>query len=248
MVCLHACADSGTLRRLPCNDDDDCADGICEGGVCVSDPDVEPVGDTAEDVAEDLTEIRVDPITEDEQPSVLGGLGDACVSDEECESGYCIDSDGGRICTELCSDECPEGYTCRLFINSGGDAVRICVPHEDVLCEPCSNHTECGGYQAFCVEQDNGDFCASDCSATRECPGGYFCNPVTIRGAGAGGEDLDTRVCEPATGICEPIELTSSHFTATSATINSSSFSLLGRVLSTPHELESESFALTGGF
>ena len=245
----HGCAESAHLTSISCNSDDDCPDGVCENRACVSENiDVGFIADLGDFSALDVQDLRIDPIPDSADSSAGGGFGALCTRDDDCESGYCIDTDDGRFCTALCSETCPNGFTCRLFVNAGGDAVRICVPNAEVLCAPCTNHTDCGGNQAFCVEQDNGEFCATTCAGASECPGGYFCNPVTIPGVGSDGEDVNTSVCEPARGICQPIALANSRFTATSATTRSDNFTLLGRVLLAPHQLESESFTLAGGF
>jgi hypothetical protein len=63
-------------------------------------------------------------------------VGDPCESNEECISGLCTDfssaDDIPGFCTGFCSsaEDCPEGYDCALFTNSGGDVARICIPRD----------------------------------------------------------------------------------------------------------------------
>ena len=48
-------------------------------------------------------------------PGVAGGVGSACSSGAQCNSGICIEDDGISYCTQLCGT-CPEGYVQFLTI------------------------------------------------------------------------------------------------------------------------------------
>jgi hypothetical protein len=118
------------------------------------------------------------------------------VRDEECDSGYCISTGRGRLCTELCADSCPLGWECRVLANSGGDAVSLCIPPQEVLCESCRADVDCGRGN-LCLVLDDGSFCGTACSAVENnCPTGYTCTPV------AAGDGTDAFQCRPDLGIC----------------------------------------------
>lgn len=64
-------------------------------------------------------------------------LGDPCNGARDCDTGLCIDTPDGQICTSECRDdeECPEGFGCERFSlaiegDAGpvGEAVRACAP------------------------------------------------------------------------------------------------------------------------
>jgi len=250
------CASSTPPSAADC-DSESCA-GECVAGICVDDV---GVADADAGTDPDNTDISVDQINgdattdggdppdagEDDGPT-LGGLGDPCLEDSDCESRQCVDTIEGSICTELCRDECPEGYACVLLTETGVDAVRVCLPVPEVLCEACDSDVECGGFGAYCLEQSNGSFCATDCTESRDCREGYACNPFTFAGEGPGGADLEVSLCEPVVGACNPVELSGSRFTAGGAVITNSRFNLLGRALASPHTLQNERFTLVGGF
>ena len=203
--------------------------GPCVNGVCVSSD-----TDVNEDAASDSVgfDFSFDGLTNDSTLSpdgldvapvdsgsdaVLPGsleFGDRCSNDPQCASGLCIDSDEGRICTRLCSGECSEeGFECRLLANSGSDAVRICVPIPDVLCLSCSSDFQCGGFGNFCMDQEDGEYCATDCTGDVGCPEHYSCNTVLLEGEGPGGDDLTTQLCEPEIGRCDGcLDLDEDHY------------------------------------
>ena len=56
----------------------------------------------------------------------IGGLGETCTSNAQCESRQCGSDGASMVCTESCSDEqpCPEGFDC---VAAGGDA-SVCWP------------------------------------------------------------------------------------------------------------------------
>ena len=88
-----------------------------------------------------------------------GETGEPCESNVDCDSGYCIEGPDGYICTELCDEKCPEGYTCKGINSGGGDVVFLCVPPPPLkasLCEPCEVHSTCLGERAGCLAIDGG--------------------------------------------------------------------------------------------
>ena len=125
-------------------------------------------------------------------------LGCACEDAIDCESGYCLEAagSGARICSEHCVDTCSlPGFICVLLENSGGDAVRICVPEPERFCDPCDVVTDCGSLRAACVELDDGSFCAPPCAEGDTCPDAATCESVDT-------PDGPRRVCVPTHGVC----------------------------------------------
>lgn len=130
-----------------------------------------------------------------------GEFGWPCKQNGDCLSGFCVDTAAGKICTEVCAGECPEGWLCRNF-TVGPDIYSICVPRYDRLCDPCFENKDCnadysaGG--AACVDMGkDGRFCGGDCSADSRCPTGYECKEVVD----ANGKKAPQ--CVPSDGQCE---------------------------------------------
>jgi hypothetical protein len=68
------------------------------------------------------------------------GVGASCEDARDCDTGLCVDTGSGRICTMQCegTDECPDGLTCQRFSladegDAGpiGESVRACAPPSD---------------------------------------------------------------------------------------------------------------------
>jgi hypothetical protein len=68
------------------------------------------------------------------------GVGASCADARECETGLCVDTGSGRICTMQCEgpDDCPDGLTCQRFslsedsdAGSIGESVRACAAASD---------------------------------------------------------------------------------------------------------------------
>jgi hypothetical protein len=95
-------------RHVPalasCDGDEDCPDRICFDGRCIA----APFSDR--------------------------GIGTACTTGADCESGVCGEGSGGKRCTELCatdaSESCPDGFDC---VASSG-AAGACWPDEGGGC------------------------------------------------------------------------------------------------------------------
>jgi len=179
--------DSGQVQPAP----DDTCSGDC-GAADVNTLDVGSLDSNSDGVTPDI---------EREPDVVLQQFGEPCASDDECESQICLQGDRDAFCTQRCAGECPDDFECRLVTAGGADILRICVPRIDRLCLPCDEDQDCGA-GSYCIGQDNGEFCANDCSVTRTCPENFFCNAATIPGAGSGGGLLETFICEPAIGEC----------------------------------------------
>lgn len=125
-------------------------------------------------------------------PPKPGEFGAPCTSNDDCISGYCIEGLDGYICTQICMEDCPDGYDC-VGVNIGPDVVFICVPLLDRSCQLCSSDLQCSGGR--CVEFGGGSYCLAPCEDS-PCKESYTCQKVQVPGAL---EDL----CMPASGTCE---------------------------------------------
>ena len=164
-----------------CDETCNCAATTWDGGDCSGFPDViQPSYDV--------------PAIPDVPPAadgagVPGGFGWPCQRNDECLSGFCIDSYWGRVCTQLCIEECPDGWTCQAVGESYPDVTYICVPADmppqpDVVHFPDVSNGPCGRGQ--CPEYWLSDgMCDApcDCAATNwdggDCSGGGADVPST---------------------------------------------------------------------
>ena len=123
---------------------------------------------------------------------VCSTAGCLCVSNGECDSGYCIESPGGQVCAQKCVTTCPADFTCKTISLSGGDTDSLCVPSHPRICEPCKTDSDCSGAMgasaSTCVPYlaangaNIGGFCGATCDAANPCPTGYGCESVTSVG------------------------------------------------------------------
>ena len=60
--------------------------------------------------------------------------GATCAADADCDSGACVTTASGRVCTTACTDCCPSGFTCESV--SAVDDSRLCIPAHGTLCRP----------------------------------------------------------------------------------------------------------------
>ena len=132
-------------------------------------------------------------------PAGLGAYGEPCQSNLDCESGYCVPSAFGFVCSALCSGACePVGeleFRCESVVNAGGDAVQVCLPVTDRACAPCLDDANCPG--GACVDIGGSQVCGVDCATSEDCAGDTVCFP-SVRG-----EPLQTPQCLPETLACD---------------------------------------------
>ena len=121
-----------------------------------------------------------------------GLFGSPCDSNVDCESGYCVEAAAGFVCTKVCVDICPDGYTCK-GTSQGPDVIFLCVPHIKKLCTPCGQDSHCG--EGACLDIDGETQCAFDCATTDDCPHGFVCE----EDATSAHEGL---FCQPESGSC----------------------------------------------
>jgi len=114
----------------------------------------------------------------------VGGLGWPCQAGEDCVSGFCVETPGGKVCTAPCSGPCPLGLACL----PAGDAAStyLCLPRDSRLCQPCVTDEDCRPFgEVFgdvCMKYGAlGSFCATPCDAGG-CPPGYECTVMAGHG------------------------------------------------------------------
>ncbi len=168
-------------------------------------PDLGPGVETVFPVTDIATEVwPLDLLTGDggkETTIAETWSGQPCESNEDCDSGMCVLTSDGKMCSMSCIEDCPEGWSCREM-PGGPDLVYACIPDHITLCRPCSEHDECQafGFQpgALCrpVSPFVGMFCSTPCTDKVPCPAGYACVPADWR-------DSDKTFCVPQNGACE---------------------------------------------
>lgn len=129
----------------------------------------------------------------------LGGFGAPCASNDECQSGYCIPSASGPICTVAGSDVCPAGFTMGAFQSSSGDVIFVCVPtppEPGELGAPCTQGTECDS--GHCAGNPGAQKCTTQCG-DGACPMSWKCKDVDKDGA-------VVPLCIPLADVGDPCE------------------------------------------
>jgi hypothetical protein len=201
IVSLLACSNAGTVTS---------SDSLATGDVTTADtvtaPDTE--GPDASIQPElPLFEV-VDILFFETVPDVpelncLPGEGcflDKCTENSQCQSGWCVEHMGEGVCSQGCSDECPQGWSCKPVGASDPNLVYVCVSNHSNLCKPCASTDGCkavGGADDVCVDYGaEGFYCGGGCAKDDDCPWGFSClTTVTVDG-------IDTLQCVADAGVC----------------------------------------------
>ena len=132
-----------------------------------------------ENKAED-TALDMEP--ELEGPACAAGEGcflDPCAENGDCQSGWCVEHMGEGVCTRSCTEECPDGWTCKAIAGTDPDLIYVCVSDHANLCKPCAVAADCvspAGADDSCVGYfDGGSFCGGACDGDEDCPWGFSC-------------------------------------------------------------------------
>ena len=125
---------------------------------------------------------------------------DKCTGNNQCQSGWCVENMGEGVCSQLCQDECPSGWSCQHVAGSDPDVIYICVPNYVNLCRPCSTGNDCKslvGAEDVCIDYGiEGSFCGGTCGENQDCPWGFSCGAtVTVDG-------ISTMQCVADAGVC----------------------------------------------
>lgn len=143
----------------------------------------------------------------------LGEFMDACQSNDDCQSGWCITFDDRSVCTRTClrRGDCPGDWECRLIDNTPPDIVSACMPRGDRLCGVCEQDSDCPNGRCYVLDGDS--VCSSDCETDDDCPDAFTCQmrdehlsciPVTNSCSCNADFAGDVRICEQSNefGTC----------------------------------------------
>jgi len=130
-----------------------------------------------------------------------GGFGWPCDENSDCDSGFCVETAGGDVCTMTCMDECPEDWLCEQNLAAMPDIIYICVPGTTRLCLPCTHAQECNpegmDLGAACVDfGPSGGFCGTACNSDDDCPENFSCLEAPLLGGGGKQCVIDDGDCE----------------------------------------------------
>ena len=122
-------------------------------------------------------------------PLEEGGFGWPCDGNEDCTSGFCVESAQGNQCTISCLTECPGDWSCQQNLAALPDIIYICVPGFTRLCMPCTGHSACNppGFDvgSKCVDLGPlGGYCGGKCGSADDCPEDYGCVQSDLLGGG----------------------------------------------------------------
>ena len=129
---------------------------------------------------------------------------DPCTENSQCQSGFCVDHLGEGVCSQLCQEECPPGWSCQQVGAGGPDLSFACVSKVANLCRPCGGGADCkspGGAEDVCVAYgEAGSFCGGSCEGDEDCPWGFSCTTTeTVEGNSTVQCVADAGIC-PCTG------------------------------------------------
>ena len=167
-------------------------------------------------LSEVLEDVAFDADFDTGAPPEEGELGYPCDEADDCNSGYCVQSADGTVCSKTCEDSCPAGWSCKQLL-SGGDAVYLCLPDFPTICMPCMENADCqlpgSDNDARCLPYaDAGAFCGGACKNT-PCPDGYTCQEVPD----VLGQPVEQ--CVKDDGLCECSQLAISKSAKTSCAV-----------------------------
>jgi len=167
------------------------------------------IGETLDDLgAPEAPDVENEPDVEKEErvedtgAKCPGSLFCPCSSNDECFSGFCVETMEGNQCTNKCLDEgdCPKGWQCVVCGSLGSDYQYCCVPPFQRLCRPCRTDEDCipsigaldKKYACIAFAPEEGRFCGVECDDDSQCPRGFKCMDM---GAGE-------KQCYPDDGTC----------------------------------------------
>jgi len=112
---------------------------------------------------------------------IPGDFGAPCASDGDCLDEFCVEAGKGTVCSMMCVEECPDGFSCQKRL--GQESLTLyCIPDFVPFCRPCSDAKDCARYPGdgavLCreVSPDEGSFCTISCTGDSDCGEGLFCD------------------------------------------------------------------------
>ena len=155
-----------------------------------------------------------------------GDFGWPCDENIECNSGFCVQTPVGKVCTDTCLENCPPAWACSEVTVTGADTTYICKPKYLHLCDPCESNEDCADIAAAnakCLPYgEDGSFCGVDCAEGQGCPTGYSCKSFD------GPAGLTYFQCAPDAGFCSCSPLAESLGLTTECSVNNDFGSCLG--------------------
>jgi hypothetical protein len=161
----------------------------------------EDVGDdSGNDGGADAADLDGEDAEEIDAGPKVGEFGYPCDENAQCLSGYCVESELGKVCTDICIESCPPGWICALNAATGGDPIYICVSRFARICRPCDESSECNqneGTSNACIDfGGDGSFCGVSCEDSGDCPTDYACEESTLASGAV------VKQCVPESGEC----------------------------------------------
>ncbi len=168
------------------------------------------IGPDADTAQTDVVTTDVNMACEFSPNALTGEPGATCAINDDCNTGYCVDTPDGKVCTRACTDTCcPGGWDCKN-ISVSSDPWYGCVPKLVHPCDPCTDDTQChspGDSTGLCLSYgDVGSFCGGSCASGLDsaCPIGYYClknaKGMTNGVPGTGGTGNQ---CMKKSGLCD---------------------------------------------
>ena len=155
------------------------------------------------DTGQASADVPPDPVEEE--------VGKPCGGPDDCLSDLCVPGPGGYICTQVCIEECPSGFSCKASGVAGVDIQFVCLPDFTSFCQECNTDFDCGGGKGRCVQigNDGANYCTEACtgdgvSSATGCPDGWSCD-----GEGLCKPDTNSCICTPELdGTTRPCTIT----------------------------------------
>ncbi len=147
------------------------------------------IGGTA--ASDAIDDVLPDAVTNDIpiQDIPPGAFGSPCSDNANCDSGICVEGFGGYVCTRMCEDDCPAGWSCKSVV-FGESLASICIPVASSLCAFCTDSNQCGS--GICLSVGGQMRCGLDCEED-SCPPSFTCHDGQ---------------CIPNSGTCDCMILT----------------------------------------
>lgn len=143
-----------------CPGDSACVDGLCRLRSCFADTDC-PM--------EQYCDLEV------------GQCDAGCRTDRDCYYGFTCT--GGSCSRKACTStalDCDAGQYCDVYTGE-------CFDGGGPLCHSCTSDEDCGGGGNQCwYISGEGPYCLTPCDASRPCPAGYSCIPISSQGSVTG--------------------------------------------------------------
>ncbi len=152
------------------------------------------------------------------EPSV-SGLGHYCEGHDDCGSDlFCVTGPDGSICSMLCVESCPSGWSCKGVEGLGADIMFLCVPTGAGSCAPCGQGETACPPPTLCSatnnsKDDKARRCLPQCAGPgARCPADTVCKESDDGTAYVCRPDPGTLCCAAATeGVVEPCRRENTH-------------------------------------